>query len=1427
MAFKIFKKLNTKAMILGVSACAFGMSIMLPTISWFNSDTSSPINVDGNIHGSYFESGDGTAARPFEIARPIQLYYLSWLQEMGYFNEAVLDENTGEYILKQQYHFYLSKDIDMDISNDERYVIPPIGTIQYPFVGSFDGKGHVIYDLTITNDYDTYTKDPRHPAGSNNHSDSYEILGLFGVLGTTESTNIVTSSIIEQDGTIHKLQDSNDQDVLVSYSVAGNYVTNVYLDDVTIVASTDSQHALAGAVAGYSNASVTNIGIHGATLSFASGLTSVGDVGATDLSHYAAFGFVDEEYKRDVDLVTEKVYQPKATASTYVSNSSGSSWGGSVDFQSLNQRMHAALTKMKVTNNGNSTPRVDKCIEYPINQTYVNGTLHSEDKDDTAGNILNNEDIQNSYHFADENATGLSGENNTVGSYYATDRDSGRRIYLGGYSDIGASSVKKVTRITESNSTEQCYYIKANSTDYIGIEDGIVKTDCGINDPETAIFHYDSSEQCLYTRKTGIDGVETIYFLNVQRGNYLIETTSNTAWTRNTGSGSFTGQPKWKFRIKNARNGTNYLQFNDANSVKNSTSTSDDNIIWNISNHGTANMDSSINITVNGKTYYLNYSGNNNNSGSSTIRLYRAQYKAWTRNVQDGTGTSGVRFLNDNRYLRYSNGWSLTGSGTSVYLDADTATKTGSYETVNDTSYTYTISQERSGQPGYIPLSAVGDGNVDNFTKNNPSIDNFYAAEINTGYIVGGFYDGSNGGKAFLAGQYFGDARVSQYDLSSVSDSYANKKYLKLYTINDNAYNGTGDDATQKSMPIEFEQDDAVAQTFVKLKQSLTGLDRILSKPLKYNNKDQISGIHFMDSTISLERTIRADAVMINGEYKNDYQLPEDSIDFTLKENGYINFLAGNYQSDNNSFFALHEIKRYTQEEEDEALALDPTSPIRKDDIKSIKKIKYVFKDADDPLGDCIYLYDNEGNGYSWSDGETITNRPVSKNSFSADGKNYVFAFDTKWIAVNATLVPVAGKRLYYFEIPVNVGEYALGSCQGGCGGYLVYLDISAASQVIERKTVNEIFEINTISGVIPYGTQYVSSIPNAVPVTDNETGEEIKDAIVRTGISSINDLDSYYGSIEVGANGLYTISRNGTTITVSGNSSLLSNYIGDGLTLSGDTLEQQPSVVIRRITDYDYNTVVGTYIKQTQTIRIVGSGNTAHNYVTTKLEYNMDGFDQPYTTIAIYSYDWVGNGPDFQYSYYLRLSATQDDSGIEVNFNNAYNDDFWLTIEYLAQNFQLTCGANMTIIHSSDIPANPSENNPYPRLQIEQTSDTYEDPDTWYDFTKLNGGYVDNDTTVTPTLIATFNYTREGNQVIEENFIYSGYNNLDTVTTFESTPVVIDIINGSYIYEFLLSNSGATQQNPIVSIYYVASGVYVVRMANGSEYIVFVPQQP
>ncbi|MCR5308586.1 MAG: hypothetical protein K6E21_00550 [Bacilli bacterium] len=1407
MGIRNLKKIKTKALILTAIASAFTMSILLPTFSWFNDDTASPISVDGNIHGSYFESGDGTAANPFEIARPIQLYYLSWLQEMGYFNEAVLDENTGEYVLKQQYHFYLSKDIDM-IDNEENYVIPPIGTIKYPFVGSFDGKGHVITDLTISNDYSEYTKDPRHPTGSNTHSDSYEILGLFGVLGTTESSNIVTSSIINQDGTIQQLQDNGD-DVLVEFSEAGNYVQNVYLNNVTIVASTDSQHALAGAVAGYSNATVAHVGIFGATLRFASGLGSVSTIGTTNLSDYAAFGFVTVDHKRTVDKIEETIYTPKATASTYVSNSSGSDWGGSVNFSSLNQRMKATLS-MKVTNNSNRAPVKDVCLEYPIKQTYVNGTLQAQKMSTTPGNILNEEDIQDSYHYSDANATGKSGERNTIGSYYYTYRSSGRRIYLGGMSDVGAGSVKWVTRITEG-AAEEAYYMKDSSNKYIGISDGEISPSDTINS-DTAIFHYNSTDQSLYARKNDGDGVNTIYFLNVQNNSYLIETTNNTVWTKNTNDGTFTGQPKWKFKI--SYNG-HYLQIDSTSAPTNTDTDTEPGTIWNISNHGTSNLESGIYATYYGKTYYLNYSANkDSNDNGVALLLYRAQYKSWKRSSQ--SETTNVTFKNDTKYLRYSNGWTTNTStssnnGTRLTLTKDTSTYTGAYETISDTSYTFTINQERSGQAGYIPLSANGDGNLNNYNGSSTNINSLYAAEINTGYITGGFYDSSNGGKAFLAGQYYGDARISQYDRTSISDSWNDSQYNKIYTIDDSCYNGTGDNATQKANPKEFEQGDATAQTFVKLDESLTNMDRILRNPLMNGSTPQISGIHFMASAISKERTIRADAVMINGDYKTDYELPEDAIDFNLKENGYINFLAGNYQSDNNSFFALHKIERD-----------------QNDDIISIKKIKYIFKDADDPLGDAIFLYDDEGQGYTWSDGETLQNRPVSKNNFTSllNDKDYVFAFDTKWIAVNETLVPHAGKRLYYFEMPVNVGEYALGSCQGGCGSYLVYLDISAASQIIERKTLNELFSIETLSGEIPYGTQIVGSIPSAI--TDPNTNEEDKTAIVRPGVENIDDLDSYYGSISTSANGDYTFNRSSNTITVSGTNALTSEYVGDGITLSGSTSGGRTSRIIRRIIDYDYNTIIGTYVKQTTTIEIIGTGSSAHNYATTQLEYNMTDFDDPYTLIAIYSYDWVGDGPDFQYSYYLRMSTTQGvNNAIEVNFNNAANSDFYLTVKYLASNFQLTCGTNTSIIHSSDIPAVVDENNPYPQLQIPLTSATYDTPDKWYDFTKASGGYTNNEDTVTPTVVVTLHYTREGSCVVDEMFEYSGYGNMQAVSSYSETPQVITINNGSYTIEFHLSGSDpqSSQDNPAVTVYYLGNGAYLIQMANGSEYILFVDE--
>ena len=57
-------------------------------LGWFHDATVSDASVDGAIIGSYFEYGDGSEAHPFGIAQPKQLYYLAWLQDLGYFNKV-------------------------------------------------------------------------------------------------------------------------------------------------------------------------------------------------------------------------------------------------------------------------------------------------------------------------------------------------------------------------------------------------------------------------------------------------------------------------------------------------------------------------------------------------------------------------------------------------------------------------------------------------------------------------------------------------------------------------------------------------------------------------------------------------------------------------------------------------------------------------------------------------------------------------------------------------------------------------------------------------------------------------------------------------------------------------------------------------------------------------------------------------------------------------------------------------------------------------------------------------------------------------------------------------------------------------------------------------------------------------------------------
>ena len=76
--------------------------------------------------------------------------------------------------------------------------------------------------------------------------------------------------------------------------------------------------------------------------------------------------------------------------------------------------------------------------------------------------------------------------------------------------------------------------------------------------------------------------------------------------------------------------------------------------------------------------------------------------------------------------------------------------------------------------------------------------------------------------------------------------------------------------------------------------------------------------------------------------------------------------------------------------------------------------------------------------------------------------------------------------KAYYFEVPVNEGEYALGSVSGGVGCYLMYLDIGASAKEINRTRVTEFIHEIQESFYFPLGVSLVATGTSSVDPTDS-----------------------------------------------------------------------------------------------------------------------------------------------------------------------------------------------------------------------------------------------------------------------------------------------------------------------------------------------------
>lgn len=333
------------------------------------------------------------------------------------------------------------------------------------------------------------------------------------------------------------------------------------------------------------------------------------------------------------------------------------------------------------------------------------------------------------------------------------------------------------------------------------------------------------------------------------------------------------------------------------------------------------------------------------------------------------------------RYLTFSNKWTVGDSATN--LTFTTCEKGLQYY-----SPTYVYSgkvnnnSETRNFATYIPLLTDDDGNV---------------VEKNTGYIASGptTVDPSNSKYAR------GDIRVWETDLNSAlnKSSYGTGDSLTIYT------------QTAKSEGFKSFTDaygsatNGKALNLVKYENAKKNFDDMFE-----GSSSTVYGMHFMNAPISIKNVYTADYALINGdEYKDgNYQMVANAIDFKVKKNGYINFFSGTYYSGNKNFFSLHEIIRKAD---------DPCT------ISEVREISKIYSSGDD----YVYVY---------ADGSTSTG--VDKSTLTDDN----LKFNCGWI--NNTGNDMVDNAVYYFEIPVNAGEYALGSASTGDGAYLMYLDIGA-----------------------------------------------------------------------------------------------------------------------------------------------------------------------------------------------------------------------------------------------------------------------------------------------------------------------------------------------------------------------------------------------
>lgn len=1025
-------KINKRHILFSLLALISFAGSIAASIAWFE-DLSTNVTfgngsdtfIKGGTEKGLYGSGDGSSDDPWVINTPGQLYNLAWAYYLGRYDD--------------QYNYFKLGVTNLDMTG---YTLPPIGTEDHPFVASFDGDGNTISNLTVSNTFADYGN--AHPTQVTSASFSQsipEVVGFFGAIGP-----IITNTHYS------------------NYSGTAASLTDLTLNNLKVKSATSK--TLIGLVAGYVDGTMSGVKVSGNNTSITvsnSGVANFDDNITTKLSDYSLVGYS----KNPAD---ERVYNQNISAFYDADNNTTgmeADWGGSVDMLSLFERIY----NFKYFGSGGERTPYD----------YNIGDVEYSLEDDKVVTYTTNA-YTNTYQYNfDQNSDHLQ-----MGNYNVFEQQDAnmprQRMYLGG------GHWERSSRTYESYINYSGYYISKGSN-YLTYKGSISNVDV---DKHSSVWNLSTTTETttIYTYYHG-----TIYYLVNNSGTLGVSTTpsSSSNWTISSNGTDL-----------DIENGNYRLVYTDSWKLVDKTATTSYNVV---------------SYTTGGTTYFVSASGlasgsapnyttnideaavfsRNDNGGYTYLRISSGGFNSYLYLTHlRGTGNGSVimyrdrTYNNSNRfsflldsnnhirsrynfsdstgyYLTYNNGWAVTTiaansasfpssiANNTFHLDAlgdavSAAASSGDLKSSTSTGKKVFYESDTT----YIPLNVAQDGGdiENNHFAEYVADGNYDPTFKNTGYIVPGSLITDN--QTNLNQTNASSMRVSKYEISKINNSYTSGSSTlddsKVMTVcgSDNNYE-------VKSIKSRIDNDGI---NYARYGSSKSKFLQILQKDRTY-----VSGLHFADNVggtnstfnISMNNIVRVKNAYINGNtYPDGYDLPVYSINFNLKKAGYVNFFAGNYTGGHpDSMFSLHQIFRE---------GTDRTK------ITSIKEISGVYKNK--TTDECIYRYGNSGS-YTYSVG---TSAPSSTT--------YSLVFDKGWLGINGLYnkTTTSGGRttyvnenyIFYFEIPMNAGEFCLGNVPTGDGGYLLYLDIGAnGAQVLHGITAYSI-TTQRLGNVYPAGVDFL-----------------------------------------------------------------------------------------------------------------------------------------------------------------------------------------------------------------------------------------------------------------------------------------------------------------------------------------------------------------